>query len=175
MLINGKPLPGPGPQAHLASVLGRDEETALRGAHAGHLGGHTPAMPAQTATFRLDVTFPPFESWLISRGFRPTEMEQKWFIHHEGDRLRFRRSWTGNLIYEAETRWDGDRLHLGEVRVNRDPQQYTETDDAQDRRILMFLIRAILLGEAAPFPTAQNLSPQDASIQAWSIAGKAML
>jgi hypothetical protein len=174
LMIDGKPVPGPGPQAHLFTVLGRDEESALRGAHAGHIGGHAPPMPAQTATFELGVTFPPFESWLMSRGFRPSEMEQKWFIHHEGDRLRFRRSWTGNLIYEVRTRWDGERLHLGEVVVNRDPKQYTETDDERDRRILIFLIRSVLLGEAASFPTAKNLSPQDASIEAWSIAGKAM-
>lgn len=174
-LIDGKPLPGPGPQAHLSAVLGRDETTILHGAHAGHLGGHAPAMPAQTATVRLDVTFAPFESWLIARGFRPSEMEEKWFIHLDGGRLLFRRSWTGNLIYEAEAAWEGERLRLGAVHVNRDPAQYTQTDDAQDRRILVFLIRSILLGEHAPFPTSKALSPEDAAIQAWSIAGKALL
>ena len=174
-LIDGKPLPGPGPQAHLSAVLGRDEATILRGAHAGHLGGHAPEMPAQTAAFRLDVTFAPFDSWLIARGFRPGEMEEKWFIHLDGGRLLFRRSWTGNLIYEAEAAWEGERLRLGAVRVNRDPAQYTQTDDAQDRRILVFLIRSILLGEHAPFPTSKALSPEDAAIQAWSIAGKALL
>lgn len=175
LLIDGKPLPGPGPQAHLAAVLGRDEETALRGAHLGHLGGHAPEMPARTTTIRLGVTFAPFESWLIARGFRPTEMEEKWRIHLDGDRLRFRRSWTGNLIYDAEARWEGERLHLGAVLVNRDPEQYGQTDDAQDRRILIFLIRAILLGEPAPFPTATDMPAEEAAIQAWSIAGKAML
>ncbi|NMJ39657.1 hypothetical protein GWK16_00275 [Roseomonas sp. JC162] len=174
LLIDGKPLPGPSPQAHLVAVLGRDEETALRGAHAGHLGGHVHPMPDRTSTFRLDVTFGPFESWLIARGFRPTEMEEKWFIHLDGDRLLFRRSWTGNLIYDVAARWQGDRLTLGEVTVNRDPEQYKQNDDAQDRRILVFLIRAILLAEPASFPTEQGMPAEDAAIQAWSIAGKAM-
>ncbi|MBR0669788.1 hypothetical protein [Neoroseomonas soli] len=173
--IDGKPLAGPGPQAHLAAVLGREEETALRGAHAGHLGGHVPPMPERTTRIRLDVTFAPFESWLIARGFRATEMEDKWVIHLDGGRLCFRRSWTGNLIYEAEASWNGDRLHLGEVLVNRDPAQYTQTDDAQDRRVLVFLISALLLGERMPFPSAPGMSAEDAAIQAWSVAGKAIL
>lgn len=173
--IDGKPMPGPGPQAHLAAVLGQDEETALRGTHAGHLGGHVPPMPAHAARIRLDVTFAPFESWLIARGFRATAMEEKWMVHLDGGRLCFRRSWTGNLIYAAEAAWKGDRLHIGEVLVNRDPAQYTQTDDAHDRRVLVFLIRALLLGERAPFPAAPGMSETEAAIQAWSVAGKAML
>lgn len=174
-LIDGKPSPRPGPQAHLRAVLGADEETALRGAHAGHLGGHAPPLPERVSRFRLDLAFPPFESCLVARGFRAREMEEKWFIHLDGERLLFRRSWTGNLIYAVEARWQGDSLRLGEVVVNRDPAQYSATDDAQDRRVLVFLIRAILLGERTVFPTATSVPAEEAAIQAWSVAGKAML
>jgi hypothetical protein len=175
LIINGNPSAGPGPQKHLAQALGHDEHSVLVGAHAGHLGGQVHPMPDRTATFALDLTFDPFDSWLIARGFRPQEMEEKWFIHAEGDRLLFRRSWTGLLIYDVALAWQGERLHLGEVRVNRETAQYKGTDDAHDRRILEWLIVAILLGRRATFPYKPGLSPGDSAIEAWSVAGKASL
>eukprot|EP01036_Dinobryon_divergens_P058773 gene58773-78418_t len=35
--------------------------------------------------------------------------------------LLFRRSWTRFEIYDVAAQWRGDRLHLGQVRINRDP------------------------------------------------------
>ncbi|MFN7022656.1 MAG: hypothetical protein ACK4WH_15220, partial [Phycisphaerales bacterium] len=86
-------------------------------------------------------------SWMIARGFVPIAMEEKWFVYMENGRLLFRRSWTGNLIYDVEATWRGDQLYLGLVRVNRDAEQYGETDDDYDRRLLTYLIAAVLLGE----------------------------
>jgi hypothetical protein len=112
---------------------------------------------------------------MIARGFVPTAMEEKWFIYMEADRLLFRRSWTGFLIYDVETTWRGDQLQLGEVRVNRDPEQYKETDTDYDHQLLSYLIAVVLLGEHAPFPNRPGTSPEQAAVQAWSLAGKASL
>jgi len=43
--------------------------------------------------------------------------------------------------------------------VNRNPGQYSETDDAYDRLVLIFLIRAILLGLPASFPAKDGMDP----------------
>lgn len=176
LYIVGKPPPkGPTPARYLDAALGSTPERILRGAAAASFGKDHPPMPARQGRFTLGLTFPPFESWLIARGTVPAEMEEKWFIHMEEGRLLFRRSWTGNLIYDVEAGWEEDRLRLGEVRVNRDSAQYAETDDARDTALLAYLIRTVLLGEAAAFPTAADTPPELAAMQAWSVAGKASL
>jgi hypothetical protein len=111
---------------------------------------------------------------MIARGYVAREMEEKWFVHLEDGRLLFRRSWTGHLIYAVEAGWQGDRLRLGAVTVNRDPEQYKNTDDDQDRRTLDWLIKVVLLGERADYP-AQTGTPSEAAIAAWAMAGKASL
>jgi len=175
LLIDGKPLPGPTPEQHLESVLGADETSVLAGARAASDPKANPPMPMQTSAFGLDVEFAPFDSWMIARGFEPSVMEEKWRVNLEGGRLLWRRSWTGNLIYEIEVAWSGDRLRLGRVRVNRDPAQYTQTSDEQDRRLLLYLISVVLLNEPAVFPAPDGTAPGQAALQAWSVAGKASL
>ena len=91
----------------------------------------------------------------------------------EGDRLLFRRSWTGILIYDVEAYWRANRLYLGAVRVNRNVKQYTETDDAYDKALLQYLIDVILRGVPAEFPLKNDTIPE--VLQAWSAAGQASL
>jgi len=173
--IAGQPPQAPTAQHYLAATLGADEQVALSGATAGGLGASLPPMPERNAEFALDLAFEPFQSWLIARGRVPGEMEEKWRVYLDEGRLLFRRSWTGNLIYEVEAAWQGDRLRLGRVRVNRDPAQYKETSDERDRRLLGYLIAVVLLGEQAPFPAKDGTPPEQAALEAWSVAGKASL
>jgi hypothetical protein len=37
------------------------------------------------------VKFCAFDSWLIARGFVPKEIEDKWFVYRDNERLLFRR------------------------------------------------------------------------------------
>ncbi|MCC7426953.1 MAG: hypothetical protein IT557_08625 [Alphaproteobacteria bacterium] len=175
LLIDGKPMPGPTPQQHLEDVLGGNEARVLAGAMATADPNANPPMPAQASAFDLNVEFAPFDSWMIARGFEPAVMEEKWRVNLDGSRLLWRRSWTGNLIYEIEVAWSGDRLRLGRVRVNRDPAQYIQTSDEQDRRLLVYLISVVLLNEPAAFPAPDGTTPGQAAVQAWSVAGKASL
>jgi len=160
---------------YLNATLGSDEARILLGATRQSFGCKLPAMPKRTSIFALDMTAEPIDSWLIARGFLPTVMEEKWFIYLESGCLFFRRSWTGNLIYTVETEWRGDCLHLGQATVNRNPGQYSETDDAYDRLVLIFLIRAILLGLPASFPAKDGMDPAQAALQGWSTAGNTSL
>ena len=59
--------------------------------------------------------------------------------------------------------------------MNLDAEQYGETDNEYDRRLLGYLIVVVLLGEHAPFPTKEEPTPKQAALQAWSLAGKASL
>jgi len=173
VIIGQPPPPGPTAAEHLDIIFGRTPEQVLRGATAESFGQDNAPMPARHSFFSLDQTFGPFDSWMIARGFVPTVMEEKWFVYMERGRLLFRRSWTGILIYEIEAAWRDDQLYLGQVRVNRDPEQYGEINDDYDRRLLIYLIVVVLLGEHAPFPAKDEATPEQAALQAWSQAGKA--
>lgn len=175
VIVGQPPPPGPTAAAYLEETFGRTPEQIVRGASAESFGREHPPMPARHSLFSFDQTYSPFDSWMIARGFVPTVMEEKWFVYMESGRLLFRRSWTGILIYDVEATWRGDQLYLGQVRVNRDAEQYGETDDEYDRRLLDYLIVVVLLGEHAPFPTKDEPTPEQAALQAWSLAGKASL
>jgi hypothetical protein len=174
-IVGQPPSSGPTAAEHLDATFGRTPAQILRGANAESFGRDHPPMPARYSLFSLDQTYGPFDSWMIARGFVPTVMEEKWFIYTESGRLLFRRSWTGILIYDVEATWRDDQLYLGQVRVNRDPEQYDETDDEYDRRLLAYLIVVVLLGGHAPFPTREEPTSEQAALQAWSLAGKASL
>jgi hypothetical protein len=76
----------------------------------------------------------------IARGLIPAAMEDKWFMFLEDDWLYLHRSWTGNLIYQVRFEPVGDEYRIAEVWVNRDPSQYTETNDEYDATLLLRLI-----------------------------------
>ncbi len=128
------------------TLFGRTPEAVLRGAPDYSLE-HSPPMP-EKSSFSLDKSYHPFDSWMIARGFAPTQMEQRWFIFMKNGRLLFGASWTGALIYDVEAVWLEDRLHLGETRVRNGA---STTDFHFDQRLLEKLIRDTLLGGYAEF------------------------
>lgn len=90
--------------------------------------------------------FNPDEMEKIQRGFYPTVMEQKWFLYFTGDRLRMHRSWTGILIYDVGLAFDPNGgAYVTDVIVNRDPEEYGNTDDDEDLKLLEEIIRHHLL------------------------------
>jgi len=81
----------------------------------------------------------------LKLGFIPEEMEDKWFIFMEDDRLYLHRSWTGYCIYEIHLASNGNGYQVAEAWVNRDPTQYQETNDETDVEWVRQLIDHILL------------------------------
>lgn len=171
--VDGEPIGEPTPQEHLERVFGRTEEEILNGAQSWSFAVKRYKLPKQRSSFMLDVELDPFDSCLVARGFTPSAMEEKWFIYREGDRLLFRRSWTGYLIYDVEAVWRQGHLYLGHVRVNRNPKQYGETDNDYDRWLLLYIIRKVLCGTTAEFPSKSN--DETAALEAWASVGNASL
>jgi hypothetical protein len=85
----------------------------------------------------------------IAAGFVPREMEDKWFLFFEDGTLFVHRSWTGFCIYEVDFERSGGEWVVSSARVNRDPEQYGETDDARDARMVGALIDGFLLRRPA--------------------------
>ncbi len=100
------------------------------------------------------------ESARVKRGLVPQQAEDKWSIFHEDGWLFFHRSWTGICVYAVRVRAEGDGSAVEEAWVNRDPEQYRATDDAHDVALLSFLVEALLLGWAVPFPVRQSFDPR---------------
>ena len=97
--------------------------------------------------------FTPEQYKKLSEGFIPKEMEDKWSFYIEDNTLLIRRSWTGFCIYMVY--FDKD-YNIIKTLANRDPKQYSETDDDYDTELLDFLISNFLLGENKPFPLRSN-------------------
>lgn len=89
----------------------------------------TVEMPERTAEFVIYREFTDGEMEYIIEGHRPQEMEDKWFMYYEDDKLFIHRSWTGYCIYIISFAQKG-RL---DITVNRDPEQYKESSIENDK------------------------------------------
>jgi hypothetical protein len=135
----------------------------------------TMGMPKARANLKVARVFSSEEMERIKYGLIPEEMEDKWFIYYEGDRLYFHRSWTGHCIYVVEFQKGEDQFVNSLVQANRDAEQYAERDDEYDTKILFFLIDLLLLGRAPEFPVRdEGESLEDQALLTWSLVGRAM-
>lgn len=170
LLMDGQQFGGADLDEVMRQLFGEREEEILNGALPSSFGGEQTRAPSRTETVPFSLTLPPFESWLAARGFVPQAMEQKWFIHRNGDdRMHFRRSWTGNLVYDVAISWTGQQITFGDFEASREPGYYDSTDPDYDVAVLSFLIRGILLGLPVSFPSDPN-EPEDL-VHAWAAAG----
>lgn len=94
----------------------------------------------------------------IRRGVIPLEMEDKWLVFYEEPWLYFHRSWTGIGIYGVRLDPSTTGAAAVESWVNRDSDQYKQTDTDYDRAILKFLLDALVLGKHATFPISTAIS-----------------
>jgi hypothetical protein len=97
-------------------------------------------------------------------GLVPAQMEDKWFIFVEGEWLYLYRSWSGFCMFRARLEPAGDGMRVAEAWVNREPEQYSGTDDVYDVALLGFLIDRLLLGRQPQFPFPDGLQPEAESL-----------
>ena len=124
-------------------------------------------MTDKIITVKMDRLFSPEEMKNIENGAIPEEMEDKWFLYMEDNILYFHRSWTGTCLYIARFKQEGDSFKLYEADINRDPEQYTETDVETDITAINRLIDRILLPERIEENDDLNKSIKD-----WSLFGR---
>jgi hypothetical protein len=108
----------------------------------------TVAMPqdCKVLSFYRTYTLKDFRS--ITIGLVPQEMEDKWFIYYEAPWLYLHRSWTGYCIYKVRFEPDDAGVTVAEAIANRDPAQYTQTDDRRDAEILDRMIKSLIERES---------------------------
>lgn len=116
----------------------------------------TENMPNETIEFDINKRISDNEYASLILGFKPKQMEDKWFAYVENNKLYFHRSWTGFCIYETEIEKAKNGYLLSKTLTNRKTEQYRETDIEKDKEMINFLIDRILLGKKVSFP---NLKP----------------
>ncbi|RKZ12791.1 hypothetical protein DRQ53_10275 [bacterium] len=123
-------------------------------------------------TVRLDRAFPDDDMAIIRSGLCPEQMEDKWFVYWDKDVLYFHRSWTGVCIYAVRFHVDSHGYRMIESEVNRDPDQYSQTNDEFDARLISYLIDVLLLQHEASYPDEDDFVPRD-PLAMWSLVGRA--
>ncbi len=136
---------------YLRRAFGGTAESVLSGAAEADHGAERLPMPARKSLIMLDRAYSPLDSYLIRRGFRPGEMEDKWFVYFKDSGLFLRRSWTGRLIYHVAFQERGDALYASHAHANRDPEQWPNGSDEHDRGDIFALIDILLLKRQHPF------------------------
>jgi hypothetical protein len=111
----------------------------------------------------------------LQQGVIPEQMEDKWFIYFEDNKLHCHRSWTGNCLYVVEFESNGKSGNIVNLTVNRDKKQYTEVDNNWDCQFVVYLINLMLLGKHTPYPEKSGVNPDISAVQQWSQVGRAML
>lgn len=59
-------------------------------------------MPASNITVPVEHRYNDADLTKIMAGFRATDMDQRWNLYYEHDKLHMHRSWTGHCIYIAQ-------------------------------------------------------------------------
>jgi hypothetical protein len=114
----------------------------------------TEVFPSASKSIFVDRTYSKSEFEKIIVGTIPEEMEDKWFVFYEEPWLSLHRSWTGFCVFKVRFEKFDDKVQITEVWVNRNPEQYKETDDSRDENLL-----AILLDYRAGYDTrSQRIS-----------------
>jgi hypothetical protein len=134
----------------------------------------TKDLPLKRSTLSLDRVFSHQEMERIRHGLVPQQMEDKWFIYYQSNSLYFHRSWTGNCIYVVRFSDEGERGHMVEADVNRDPAQHEATGDGQDADMISYLIDLLLLHRSSDYPRSDT-SRAKGAIEQWGWVGRAML
>jgi hypothetical protein len=102
-------------------------------------------MPEQHARLLFDRIVDTKQMEKLRQGFVPSEQEDKWFVVFSDGALSFYRAWTGFCIYRVRFEPHAvERFAAVEVIVNRQADQYRNTDDAADVRTLQSLIDSLL-------------------------------
>ncbi len=100
----------------------------------------TMPMPDKHVVFPANVTIPKEKMAIIKYGHIPEAMEDHWFMYCDEDTIHYHRSWTGLCIFEAKYEACAEGYKITELAINRDPEQFSNTDDEKCAYLFMALL-----------------------------------
>lgn len=108
-------------------------------------------MPDKNTVVTLNVTIPADAMRIVRYGHIPEAMEDHWFMYCDEDTIRYYRSWSGFCIFEAMYEKYGGDFRITDLRVNRDPEQCSNSDIRKDASLFMALLTEEFGGDAKAF------------------------
>ena len=136
-----------------------------------HWRSRAEPMPELRTALSVDLVLADAEYARIQVDGLPEEMEDKWLFLWNDPWLDLHRSWTGYHVYRIRFDRDADGWRAVEAWVNRDPEQYTEEDDARDAQLLTWLVRVVRLEQEMPFPGLDDDASDEDVIRGLSFGG----
>lgn len=94
-------------------------------------------MPEKTCQFKIKRKFSEEAIKRLRKGHLPEDMEDRWFYYYEDGKMYYHRSWSGNCIFIVEFNFKSNK-HI--VTVNRDENQYANTDIDEDIELINELL-----------------------------------
>jgi hypothetical protein len=108
--------------------------------------------PQAKEPLAFEAKFSDADAEKLMQGLIPQSMDDKWFVYFADGWLNFHRSWTGAHIYALRLDGSPDGVRVIDSWVNREPEQYRANDTAYDRKLLQFIIDALMLNKNVAFP-----------------------
>lgn len=84
-------------------------------------------MPANPIVLDFDILVQKDLVPALTKGFIPKEMEDKWFIYFEDNKLFMHRSWTGFLVCSINFKEQDGGLRSDKIEINSDKDQFEPT------------------------------------------------
>ncbi|MGP1993574.1 hypothetical protein D9V96_016960 [Zobellia laminariae] len=85
-------------------------------------------MPKQTESFYSGRKLLFEEYSKLVMGFKPTSMDDKWFIYSQNESIYFHRSWLGHCIFIAKIVKSENDIFIGDITANKKPDQFGTSD-----------------------------------------------
>ena len=130
-------------------------------------------LPERRIPLKINATYTGSDIDSIKLGLIPETMEEKWFIYLNEDWLYFHRSWTGACIFGVKFRIEASDCTVLESWANRDKDQYNSDDADYDKKLVLFLIDALLLKKSVEFPRPAELPEVPPGIYQHHVVGQA--
>ncbi len=97
-------------------------------------------LPKKNTLIPYQRTFSQTAYELLSFGFMPKSMDDRWLIYMDNKTIFFHRSWTGHCIYKVILEKKGEEFIVKEARANRNPKEFTGKDEQRDIKTINALI-----------------------------------
>lgn len=102
------------------------------------------SMPDEFEEALLNRVLSDMEYRALKQGFKPRDMDDRWFLYVQDDWLYLHRSWTGHCIFKVKVEYIHDNYTLSTLHLNRNPQQYKSTNADTDKQELNSVLNTFI-------------------------------
>jgi hypothetical protein len=103
-------------------------------------------LPEERADLKINRVFDRNQMERLRKGFIPSDMDNSWFVYFEDNKLYLHRSWTGYCVFVLSlNEIDNGAWHITRCLVSRNKEQYGETSNKADIKLLHLVLNDLLV------------------------------